>query len=95
MSWVLAILVVLVLGGVAAVAAGHGDPMSEPDPDTPFRLPAGELGAADVRGVRLGRALHGYRCDEVDALLERLARQLEEAEGRQGDTEPGEAQRPR
>lgn len=72
------ILVVLTLGGVAAVAAGLGGSMAPAGNDrAPTGLPEGEIGAADLRDVRLNVAVRGYRMDEVDALLARLADQME------------------
>jgi DivIVA domain-containing protein len=80
MMWFFAILVVLVMGGVAAVAAGRGAPLSEAYDDRPDALvPAeGPLRAEDLRRVRFSLAFRGYRMSEVDALLDRLAQQLEE-----------------
>ncbi len=82
MMWFFAILVVLVMGGVAAVAAGRGAPMSEAYDDRPDALvPSdGPLEPEHVRRVRFSLAFRGYRMSEVDALLDRLARQLEHAE---------------
>jgi DivIVA domain-containing protein len=79
MMWFFAILVVLVMGGVAALAAGRGAPMSEAYDDRPDALvPKGvPLRADDVRRVRFSLAFRGYRMSEVDALLDRVARQLE------------------
>jgi DivIVA domain-containing protein len=81
MMWFFAILVVLVMGGVAAVASGRGTPMSEAYDDRPDALvpAAGPLGADDLRRVRFSLGFRGYRMSEVDALLDRLARQLDEA----------------
>jgi DivIVA domain-containing protein len=81
MMWFFAILVVLVMGGVAALAAGRGAPMSEAYDDRPDALVPrqGPLQAADLRRVRFSLALRGYRMSEVDALLDRIARQLEQA----------------
>ena len=75
MMWFFAILVVLVMGGVAALAAGRGAPMSEAYDDRPDALVPrdGPLGAEHVRKVRFSLAFRGYRMD-------RLARQLERAE---------------
>ncbi len=87
MMWFFAILVVLLLGGIAAVAAGRGRPLAEayddrPDTDlTDTVLPDRPLGADDLRRVRFPLALRGYRMAEVDALLSRLADQLEQATG--------------
>ena len=79
MMWFFAILVVLALGGVAALAAGRGTPMAEAYDDRPDALvPAdGPLPADDLRRVRFSLAFRGYRMSEVDALLDRLADQLE------------------
>ncbi len=84
MMWFFAILVVLVMGGVAALAAGRGAPMSEAYDDRPDALVPreGPLRADDVRRVRFSLAFRGYRMSEVDALLDRVARQLESAEPR-------------
>lgn len=80
--WFFAVLVVLVMGGVAALAAGRGAPMSEAYDDRPDALvPADRpLAADDLRRVRFPLAFRGYRMAEVDALLDRVARQLEAAE---------------
>jgi len=88
MTWFFMILVVLVMGGVAAVAAGRGAPMSEAYDDRPDALVPrdGALRAEDVRKVRFSLAFRGYRMSEVDALLDRLTRQIELAES--APTEP-------
>ena len=80
MMWFFAILVVLALGGVALLAAGRGAPLAEVYDDRPdSSVPAtGPLGAEDLRRVRFSLAFRGYRMSEVDTLLDRLARQLEE-----------------
>ncbi|MCB0894129.1 MAG: DivIVA domain-containing protein [Nocardioides sp.] len=80
--WFFAILVVLALGGIALVAAGRGAPLAEVYDDRPdATVPAdGSLAAADLRRVRFSLALRGYRMSEVDALLDRLASQLESHE---------------
>ncbi len=76
--WFFAVLVVLAMGGVALVAAGRGTPMAEEYDDRPDAvLPAdGPLTADDLRRVRFSLAFRGYRASEVDALLDRLAREL-------------------
>lgn len=91
MMWLFAVLIVLALGAVAAVAAGKGTPLmpaydDRPDADVPA---TGLLGADDLRRVRFSLAFRGYRMSEVDALLDRLAREREEAAERQpGPDEP-------
>ncbi|WP_225869025.1 MULTISPECIES: DUF6278 family protein [unclassified Nocardioides] len=100
MMWVFAVLVVLAMGGVAMLAAGHGEPMvpsydDRPDALVPAHRP---VGAGDLRKVRFSLALRGYRMSEVDALLARLASEMEA--GRPADAvaqpelaEPGAAVR--
>lgn len=78
--WFLAILVVLALGGIALVAAGRGTPMAPVHDDRPDSgVPdEGRLTADHLRRVRFPLAVRGYRMAEVDALLRRLAEQLED-----------------
>ncbi len=82
MAWFFAILIVLAMGGIAVVASGRGAPMSEAYDDRPDALvPArGPLSAHDLQRVRFSLAFRGYRMTEVDALLDRLANQLADAE---------------
>lgn len=84
--WFFAILIVLALGGVALIAAGRGAPLAEVYDDRPdATVPeAGPLRAEDLRRVRFSLALRGYRMSEVDALLDRLAKELEAAPGEPG-----------
>jgi DivIVA domain-containing protein len=86
MMWFFAILVVLALGGVALLAAGRGTPMAEVYDDRPdASVPAaGPLTADDLRRVRFSLAFRGYRMSEVDALLDRLAREREEPPAAEG-----------
>ncbi len=80
MMWVFAIVIVLVMGMVGVVAAGRGDAMAAAYDDRPDALvPADRpLGGGDIRTVRFSLAFRGYRMSEVDALLARLAAQLDE-----------------
>jgi DivIVA domain-containing protein len=84
--WFFAILVVLALGGIALVAAGRGAPLAEVYDDRPdSSVPAqGTLSADDLRRVRFSLGFRGYRMSEVDALLDRLAREREEADRDRG-----------
>lgn len=79
--WLFAILIVLALGGIALVAAGRGAPLAEVYDDRPdAAVPAnGPLRPEDLRRVRFSLAFRGYRMSEVDALLDRLASELETA----------------
>lgn len=88
--WFFAVLIVLAMGGVALLAAGKGAPLAEVYDDRPdVGVPAGRpLAADDLRRIRFSIALRGYRMSEVDALLDRLASQLEHrpnSEGRGGE----------
>lgn len=85
MTWFFAILVVALLGGVAVVATGRGGSMIESYDDRPDALvPAdGPLTASDLRAVRFTTAFRGYRMSEVDALLDRLAADLEPRQSRE------------
>lgn len=80
MTWLFAILVVLAMGGVAMVASGRGGSMPPAWDDRPdLAVPADRpIGADDLRTVRFPLALRGYRMSDVDALLARLATELEE-----------------
>lgn len=88
MMWVFAILIVLAMGGIAAVASGWGRGLAPAHDDRPDALvPAeGPLGSGDLRRVRFSLALRGYRMSEVDALLDRLADQLADRPSAGGPT---------
>ncbi|MFS3129046.1 DivIVA domain-containing protein [Nocardioides sp. Bht2] len=77
--WFFAALAVLALGAIAVVASGKGAPMREVTPDRPpLALEADTpITGQELREVRFSTAVRGYRMDEVDALLARLATQLE------------------
>ncbi len=90
MTWFFAVLVVALMGAVAVVASGRGGSMTEVFDDRPdARVPADRpLTAADLRKVRFTTALRGYRAAEVDALLDRLAGELERREQADGPAGP-------
>ena len=81
--WLFAVLVVLAMGAVAIVAAGRGAPLAEAYDDRVDATVAadGPVTADDLRRVRFPLALRGYRMEEVDALLDRLAAEREAATG--------------
>ncbi|KQY56282.1 MULTISPECIES: DivIVA domain-containing protein [unclassified Nocardioides] len=93
MTWFFAILIVLALGGVALVASGYGQGLARVHPDRrDVTLPAGrDLVGGDLRRVRFTAAVRGYRMSEVDALLARLAAQLEENADARDGAEDGKA----
>ncbi|UER55029.1 DivIVA domain-containing protein [Kineosporiaceae bacterium SCSIO 59966] len=79
MSLALLLLAVVLVGVVAALAAGRiRGGLEEPVTSRPYRepLPEGPLSAADLDEVTFAPALRGYRMDEVDAVLERLREEL-------------------
>jgi DivIVA domain-containing protein len=78
-NWFLAVLIVLAIGGVAAVAAGRGGSLGQAyDDRADVRLPADRpVTGEDLRELRFNTVLRGYRASEVDALIDRLADQLD------------------
>ncbi|MCW2777968.1 MAG: hypothetical protein JWN17_1693, partial [Frankiales bacterium] len=77
---ILGVLAALFL--VAALATRESEALAPVSPDrADDGLPDGEVRPDDLRRVRFGLALRGYRMSEVDAVLERLARQLEDRSG--------------
>ena len=79
MTWFFAIVIVALMGVVAVVATGRGGSLGETFDDRPdSRVQAdGPLTAQDLRRVRFSTAFRGYRMSEVDALLDRLAAEME------------------
>ena len=84
--FLLAVVAVAVLAGVAVAVSGRGS-MVEAVPDSSARgLPDGPLGPGDLDAVRFPLALRGYRMADVDAVLDRLRDELarrEPASGRE------------
>ena len=80
------LVIVCVLGVLlvaAMVAVSDRDLLVEVAPDGPgTTLPAGRVGAEDVDALRFGLAFRGYRMDEVDRSLARLAQELAERDAR-------------
>jgi DivIVA domain-containing protein len=78
------LLVVAAVGaalfGLAALVFGRGEELAPlPPAATPTRLPAGTIDGDDVRRLRFQQALRGYRMDEVDWVIDRLADELDRA----------------
>ncbi|WP_371498921.1 DivIVA domain-containing protein [Kitasatospora sp. NBC_00374] len=78
MFWVIVVAMAVVVGGAALVALGGGGSLPEAERDRlAVRLPQDRpLSRQDVDGLRLPMALRGYRMDEVDDVLDRLAAEL-------------------
>lgn len=93
MEWFIAVVVVLALGVAAVVAAGGMGELDDPVRDTyAATLPEGPLSAVDVRTVRFGVGLRGYAMDQVDALLDRLAVEIEARDARMAELTGVEAE---
>jgi len=74
---VFALVAFLVLAVVAFVATGRGGGLAPlPDEVPDFALPDDPLRPEDIDSVRLGMGLRGYKVDQVDELLDRVAREL-------------------
>lgn len=84
------LLVVLAVAAVvfviAATVFGRGEELAPLPPGaTPTRLPVGEVAGYDVRELRFQQALRGYRMEEVDWVLARLADELERVTAERDD----------
>jgi DivIVA domain-containing protein len=88
-SLLLMLVLLAVLGGIAVVAAGHGDSLEQEPPDrAPYgALGDGDVGSEDVDRLRFSLAFRGYRMDEVDEVLDRLVDQLAARDARIAELE--------
>ncbi len=78
MEWILAALVIGIVGLAAAAASGRfGDMPDVVDDRVHPVLPSGNLTSADLRQVQFAVVPRGYSMEQVDALLDRLGDQLE------------------
>ncbi len=82
MTLLLTLLIMAVIGLVAAVAVGRiGGGLDEPASSLPGRgLPPGPFTLDDVDRVRFSPAFRGYRMDEVDDVVDRLVDELRRRE---------------
>ena len=89
MYWLQLVVIVALLAAVGWLAIGGGGHMSEPMPDRPdLALPnEGMLERTDVDRVRFSVGARGYRMDEVDDVLDRLAHEIELREQRIAELE--------
>lgn len=73
------VIVAAVFGGIAWVAAGRGGGVVDAVPDRPdVALPDDrQLAKADIDAARFTVGWRGYRMDEVDQVLDRLAAEIE------------------
>jgi DivIVA domain-containing protein len=78
MEWALWVIAVAILGIAAVAASGRLGEMPATVTDTPRpHVPTGELTGDDLRGLRFGVVTRGYSMQQVDELLDQLARQLD------------------
>ena len=63
-------------GGTEPYPSAPADVLGEPDPRLPPVLLPEHPGAADIADLKFSVALRGYRMDEVDEVLARLAEAL-------------------
>jgi DivIVA domain-containing protein len=89
MYWLQLVVIVALLAAVGWLAIGGGGHMSDPVPDRPdLALPEdGLLARDDVDRVRFSVGARGYRMDEVDDVLDRLANEIELRERRIAELE--------
>ena len=79
---------VLVVIAIALLAVGRLGELPPPSHDRePLDLPHAPVGAIDVDAVRFAVGLRGYRMDEVDAVLDRLATEADNREVRIAELE--------
>ncbi len=83
MEWVLWMIAVAVLGLAAVAASGRLGELPGTVTDTPRpHVPTGVVTGDDLRALRFAVVPRGYSMDQVDGLLDRLARQLDAAPSR-------------
>jgi DivIVA domain-containing protein len=89
MYWLQLVVIVALLAAVGWLAIGGGGHMSEPMPDRPDVALRGDglLAREDVDRVRFSVGARGYRMDEVDDVLDRLANEIELRERRIAELE--------
>jgi len=87
-TYLLLLVAVVVVFAIAAVAAGRGDAMADAVPDRPeLALPEGRaLTRGDLDALRFSVGFRGYRMDEVDEVLDRVAAELEDRDRRLGES---------
>ena len=87
--WFFGLIVVLLIGAVAVVASGRWGGMAPAYDDRPDVSVPGPASAhrGRLETARFGVGLRGYRMDEVDTLLERVAREVAERDRRIADLE--------
>lgn len=96
LNLLLALLTLGVVGVFGALLAGFlgGGGLAAEQSTVPVRaLPPGPLTGSDVEELRFAAALRGYRMDQVDAAIDRLAAELERLRSELAAVEPRRADR--
>ncbi|OBI41033.1 cell division protein DivIVA [Mycobacterium kyorinense] len=89
---VVLILVAIVLFGVASMLYGRGEQLPPlPGATTATVLPASGVTGADVDAVKFSQVLRGYKTSEVDWVLDRLGRELDQLRGQLASVQAGQA----
>lgn len=80
---------VAVLAGIAVVSTGHGGELAPADPHRHgVELPSGRtLTPADLESIRFTPGLWGYPPDQVEEVLDQVARSLAERDAHIADLE--------
>ncbi len=96
MSILILLVALAVVGVTAVVAVGRGDGLSDPEPDrAPYgTLPPGDVDRAALDRLRFSLGFRGYRMDEVDAVLDRVAAELDAKNERIAELEAHARQKP-
>lgn len=98
MEWLIAVLVIAVLGLAAIVSSGGLGEMSREPVSDVYRqdLPERPLTGEEIETLRFGIALRGYSMGQVDDVLARLGREIAERDaiiaalraGPEGESDP-------
>ncbi len=85
--FILAAILVIAVGAMLAVGRLGELPDVEPD-RAPLALPDDRpMGRQDVDGVRFAVGMRGYRMDEVDDVLDRLATEVDQRDAKIAELE--------
>lgn len=96
MFWLQVVIAVGIVLATVLVAGGRGDGLSPVDVNRQRTMVPEDraLVPADLEAVDLGVGLRGYRMDEVDELLDRVALELAERDERIAELEARTAPEP-
>lgn len=82
------VLVAAVVFLLASLVFGRGEELAPLPPGaSPTRLPAEDVTADDVRGLRFQQVFRGYKMTEVDWAVERLAAEIDRLRARVAELE--------